>query len=228
MIDVTNEPSKEIVGVDKFFQDNTNVGLETVRSEDLPVPRLSLVQRTSTKTNLKDGTPARPGTYFYSATKESTPTFECTLLSAKLTDLPTFNDKRVMEKVWVFLGAREGDWKPFIFSCRGASSGAAKNFIGNVKANGKFPMFSYKVKLSSKAAEASIEGRSVGYFVAVFDDAGIRDNLSDLTMLRELAMKYGVEADKTVQGWDEEGTSAEIPEVDVKAKEDIDPSDLPF
>jgi hypothetical protein len=212
---------------DKWLKENAKVGLEEIAPADLPVPRLTLVQRTSQKAILRDGNMAKPGTFYYSATKEATEKFACAFLNVKITTNRKYSAKRDstnpedFEKVWNFLGVREPDWKPFIFSCRGTSAAAARNFIGNVVASG-YPMFSYKVKLESRY----IESEKGNFYVIAFSDVGVRDEKDQLMTLKELADKYGVA--KIVEGDEEEEEAKTAPTATVVGSEDVNPDDIPF
>lgn len=219
---MADEQTKAVVAIDKnFFKENARVGLETVSSEDLPIPRLLLVQKTSTNTVLSDGNPAKQGYFYYSATREATETFSCAFLKGDLVEMPTFLDRNVTEKVWTFLGAREDDWKPFIFSCRSTSFAAAGNFVGSVLTRG-IPMFALKVVLSSRY----IESKKGNFYVVAFKDEGVRKETTQLLLLRDLAKKYGVE--QGLKGTDIPEQEEVVPEPTEKATEDISPDQIPF
>lgn len=209
---------KELLKVDDaWLASNARVGTETILPEDLPIPRLIAVQKSPNKSILRDGTMAAPGTFYYAATKESSPNFACSLLSVHLKEQPTFDDPEEMEKVWNFIGAREGDWKPFLFSCRGAAAGAARSFVGNIVASG-IPMFSFKTVLELSSREIKVEGKNVFYYQLVFTDLGMRTDDAEIAMLYNLAQKFG-------------GTDIKGVEVSNEKKEDtagINPDDVPF
>lgn len=215
--------SKAVTKIDKnWFKENARLGLETISSDDLPIPRLLLVQKTSTNTILRDGNMAKPGSFYYSATKEATETFGCVFLKGELVDMPTFEDRNVSEKVWTFLGAREGDWKPFIFNCRSTSFAAAGNFVGSVLTRG-VPMFSLKVILGSRY----IESKKGNFFVVAFKDEGVRKDTEQLYLLRDLAKKYGAEQGlKETDVPEQEETMPDPPNESLP--EDLEPDQIPF
>ncbi len=206
----TDAPTTALSAVDEaWLKENALVGTETIAQIDLPLPYLNLVQKT-TKAELKDGGRAALGSYYYTATKESSPNFFCTLLSVRKTERTTYIDKTKMEFVWEFLGAREGDFRPFIFACRSSAIGAAKRFVGVVRSMQR-PMFSLKVVLSSEMRT----GDYGDYYVPIFTEMGVRDNQAELLKLKELASKYHFE--NAVET--EEGNILPLPSQTVKELE---------
>ncbi|MFA5014004.1 MAG: hypothetical protein WC549_00490 [Actinomycetota bacterium] len=177
---------KSLTTVSKeWLNEHADLGIETITSSDLPVPRLSLVQKTSTKCILRDGNNAKEGLFYYAGTKEQSETFPCALLSVKKEFKPSFTNKEQMEEVWTFIGATEKDWLPFIFSCRRTSLNGAKSFIANVKMS-HVPMFSLKVVLESRY----IQSQKGNFYIVAFTDIGYRESQEQLLLLSNLAKKY--------------------------------------
>ena len=74
--------NKMTVADQKYIQSVAGQGLESVPMEVLPIPRVNLVQHSTTKAILADGKPAKAGDYFNTTSQESFENIECSVLRA--------------------------------------------------------------------------------------------------------------------------------------------------
>ena len=176
---------------EKWFRDTAKLGVETIETSDLPIPRLSLIQKTTDPKTLKDGTIAKVGKFYYTATREEADIFYCHLLVVRTYMATTYDTRgnseadQIKEKVWEFFGVRATDLKPFILTCRGISAGGARNFVATVLASKK-GMFTYNMALEAK----NIESKMGNFYTIVFRDKGFMEDANKLMVLYELAEKY--------------------------------------
>ncbi len=174
-----------IATVEQWYKDNAKVGVERITQEDLPIPMLQLVQRTS-NLMLANGTPAMFGKFYYTATKQQFDKFPCYILSAHTEERQKFSDKTQYEKVYVFLGVSADLGMPFKMIFRSSNIGSAKNFLGLVFAS-KRPIFATKVVMEAK----TVDGQKGTYAVVMLNDQGSEDRLEKLNTLKDLSEKYG-------------------------------------
>lgn len=219
-------------GVDAaWLKEHASMGIETIATEHLPLPYVSLTQTTSSKTFLADGRLAPAGMFYYAATKEAKSEFSCALLTVEHKALPNKYKEGEMVDTFVFIGATEGNWMPFLFACRGMSHGSAGKFIRDLKIRNEAPMFAYRITLKARL----VETKNGPKYVVVFSES-LRDNkeeilfLSDLTKKMSGRMVEGVEIgdeDPVDEKWKEEAVAATV-KPDQEMNEDIKPEDVPF
>lgn len=182
---VAQRPSNTLQGLDdKYFEQNANIGLEDLDPEDMPTPTLTLIQRTS-KVVDSSGRPYMPGTFYYKATKQNLPEVKASILVFTKQESPSYNDKNVMERVYVFLGAIMPELQPFKMFLRSSGIGAAKQFLGEVKALKK-PMYALDVEIFSVKRENEFGP----YYVPQFNINGIRQSAEEIVLLEDLARTY--------------------------------------
>jgi hypothetical protein len=219
-----------IATVEQWYKDNAKIGVERITQEDLPIPMLQLVQRTS-NLMLANGTPATFGKFYYTATKQQFDKFPCYILSAHTEERQKFTDKTQYEKVYVFLGVSADLGMPFKMIFRSSNIGSAKNFLGLVFAS-KRPIFATKVVMESK----TVDGQKGTYVTIMLNDQGSEDRLEKLNTLKDLSEKYGSPAigvpDEEVP---EEVTvnstsmfDSAVPEAEAAPQADANPDDIPF
>jgi hypothetical protein len=214
---------KTLVTTEQWYKDHAKTGVERITQEDLPMPMLQLVQRTS-NLQLPDGSAPQFGKFYYTATKTQFETFPCYILGAHTEMRPTFKDKEKMEKVYVFIGVDATFQMPFKMIFRSTQVPVAKNFLGSVFATKK-PIFAVKVILTSK----TIDGSKGVYAITVVTEKGVEDNMEKLTMLEKLSEKYaapmtGEIAEEIVEEVDAPVKLA----AEVEGAEEVDSSDIPF
>jgi len=213
---------------------NLRVGLEGINAKDLPIPRLVLAQKSSTKTFLADGSLAKPGTFYLSSTQESLAKVDCTFVLARTREVVKFNSRKKMkenltaddyEKAFSFLGVMEEDFKPFLFECRSSSAGAARAFLGIVMSQTDNKLQQYKISLESRF----VEGEKGSWYVVAFKQAGIRPPGEELDNLIKIAQKYTGDKAPLPEEEEEEEVNPKVKAFDEeKKKEEITPDEIPF
>lgn len=163
---------------------DAKLGLEEMTQEDMPTPTLMLIQNNSTLVD-DNGRPYPRGKFLYKGTKELYDEVSCSLLSFTKKDMPSFSDKEILERTYVFLGVLEPTLRPFILYLRSTGIGAAKQFLGEVVAR-NVPMYSLQVKLSSE----SVKGEKGTYYKIKFTVAGFTDDYKKLAVIAGLTRKY--------------------------------------
>lgn len=173
--------------IDVMFAENKNLGLENITAEDLPTPTLTLIQNNSTLQD-EEGRPYPRGQFYYKGTKEVFKEVNCSLLTFDKKDMPDFSNKEVSVKTYIFMGALEPGYKPFLLYLKRSGIGAAKQYLADVVAKG-LPMFALKTKLVSE----KVDGEKGSYYKIKFEITGVRDDAQELMMLEKLTRKYATQ-----------------------------------
>lgn len=174
----------ELAEVESMMRTDVRLGMEELEQEDIPTPSLMLIQNNSTLVD-DNGVPYKRGMFFYKGTKQLFSEVSCSLLSFTKKEMPSFSNKELMEKTYVFLGVLDPEFKPFVLFLESTGIGAAKQFLGEVVAR-NVPMYSLKVKLSAE----TINGEKGTYYKIKFSIAGLRDDYSELSTVAGLTRKY--------------------------------------
>lgn len=188
-----------------YFQAIKNIGLEELEQTDVPTPSVILVQNNSTLEDA-NGNPYPRGKFVYKGTGEVMSEVNCSILTFTKKEFPSFSNKEVMEKTYVFLGALTPNMQPFVLYLKRTGIGAAKQYFGQVKSKG-VPMFALKTRLTSEKRE----GEKGSYYVIKFNIDGVRESVKELRFLEELVNRYSAVKDEVKE---------EVQEVEVK--------DIPF
>jgi hypothetical protein len=219
-----------IMSVEDFYKENARVGTENVTQEDLPMPMLKLVQRTSDLELANGGRPAF-GKFYYTANKQEYDTFPCYFLGFSKFEQVTFNtkglsdDKKIYETVYRFTGVSADLRLPYQLVCRGAALNQAKNFLGNVVASKK-PMFALPVIMEPKI----IQGQMGPFAVMIFRVQPVETDMEKLGRLKAMTAKYvpdAIDPDEEITKLSEEGTAFEKPAKNANVEEE-ESSDVPF
>lgn len=185
-----------------YFKDKRRLGLETLTADDLPTPTINLIQSNSTLVD-QDNRPLPRGQFFYKGTGEVMREVNCTMLVLDKKEMPDFSDKDVMVKTYVFLGVMNDTYQPFLLYLKRTGIGAAKDFLGKVRAM-QVPMFAVNVTLLAD----KIDGEKGSYYKIRFQVNGLHENNETILKLEDLVNKYKPEVQ------DEDG--------------EVNPSDIPF
>ena len=190
---------------DDYFSNNANVGLEDMTAEDIPTPVLTLIQSTS-RVRDEENRPYTPGMFYYKTTKSAAKELHVSILVATKQMLKSFNDDSATERVYILLGAIMPKYLPFKMFLRGYGAGAARQFIGEVKALRR-PMYSLNVKLHSVQKE---NDKGV-FYVPQFSIEGLRTSREEIVNLEELARTYSENTEKIKQETEAELTQTAEP-----------------
>jgi len=192
-----------VVADEEYFKKYRGLGTEELTAEDMPTPYLSLIQNNSTLTD-KEMRPLMRGAFYYAGDESVNKEVECSLLTFTKKDLPSFDDKSVMVRTYIFLGIIHPQNKIFALYVKRSGIGAAKAFFGELNKN-KIPMFAAKVKLSSEM----VKGDKGTYFKLIFNLNGIETDMEKLKKLESYTRRLS-------------------PEVKEEVAETISSDDIPF
>lgn len=178
--------AKEIVTVSaEYLAKNKSIGLEELTQDDLPTPTLSVVHYNSKLVD-SEGRPYPRGHFFYKGDNSCHKEVECSLLGYTKKDLPNFSDKTLLDKNYIFMGAIEPGFKPFLMYFKKTGIRSVKTFLDQVvKMN--VPMYALKLKLTTEARES----QTGAYFIIHINIIGVRDNAQEVFLLEKLARQYG-------------------------------------
>lgn len=198
----TNEQEKGLSVIDDaYFTDNMRLGTEQLTPDDLATPTLTIIQPNNKLTD-DDGRPYARGKFFYSGTKEIFDSVNVSFLVFSKADLPSFADKTVMQKNYIYFGAIMPGAKLFKLYLRSTGIGQAKKFNSDVVALKK-PMYTLDVTLSS----SFVQGENGDYYKIEFKINGVRTNPEEILMLEDLTRQFGEEVKRN----QEVVTADEIP-----------------
>lgn len=177
--------SKLPVKINKeYFSQNRGVGLEELSPEDLPTPTLFIIQPNNKDVD-SEGRPFIRGQFLYKGDNTARKEVMCSFISFTKKELPSFTDKSVLVKNYVFMGAMEPSWKPFLLYLKSTGIGAAKQFLGAVNAS-QIPMYAHRVMLTTE----KVESEKGTYYKIKFNLVGVREDTNTVLMLEKLARKY--------------------------------------
>lgn len=180
-------PKKELAKLsDTYFKQNLKVGLEELTPDDLPTPTITIVTPSS-KARDKDGRPYIPGQFYFSGLKKAYSTIDITMLCYTKQELPSYEDKTILEKNYVFLGVIEedGEMLPFKWYLKKTGIGAAKRLLGDVTA-ARMPMFALKLNATTQLKN----GEKFDYHVVEFKITGVHQDPEKIIILENLAKNY--------------------------------------
>ena len=100
------------------FKQNSQIGAEEVQET---LPRLTIVDTQSTKTNLLDGSRADVGKFYHTRLKEQWDELEVRLMVIKGCELPDINGE--FKKNFLIAGVIDNSNAEFLFYCKGLNYG---------------------------------------------------------------------------------------------------------
>lgn len=184
---IQTEQPKELGTLSKeYFRQNLNVGLEEMTPDDLPTPTITLVTASS-KMRDEEGRPYIPGLFYYKGLKKTYKELDITMLGYTKAMMPSYDDKEILEKNYVFFGVieEEGEMLPFKWYLKKTGAGSAKRLLGDVKA-ARMPMFALKIHATAEAKS----GEKFDYHIINFSIKGIHQDPEKVVILENLAKNY--------------------------------------
>lgn len=213
----TSDSVSTLVLADKFKEDSS-LGLEDVRKDDLPIPTLRLVQKSSDEATLVDGSKADTGDFYFGSLSKSWKSPEVIFLKAKKIQLHS-KYKNVDEDRWAMLGVMPDlDYAPFMLFTPVTSNKSAASFIASVIAS-KRPIFSFKVKLESR----EIDGDKGKYYIISFKNFTPIDDEGEYKMLKDITLSFQTQLMEPLV----DPVDPDKPEV-ITEEEKVADQDLPF
>ena len=185
----------------KTYRDDANVGSEEVSTEDVNIPGLKLIQKTS-----EPDLPEEKilGHYYRTDTQTQHKEVMVNIVCFKKTWGENFN-KTGQERKYILFGSYEGSSEVFRLFLRGGwALGAARQFLTEFKmiqSKHRLPMYALKVKLASKEEQGTIKetGRAYTTFRPVInitrDENGnpnVERDLGRAKWLKETATKFAL------------------------------------
>jgi hypothetical protein len=233
--------NKELV---EIFQSNANVGTKQVSSEDLEVPSLRLIQKTS-DLEIAGGEAVKLGYLYRSDSMIQRKEMLVNILCFKKVWADNFN-RTAEERKHIYYGAFEGSSDIFRMYLRGWSLTGSRKFLSEVKRmqnKFKLPMYALQVRLSSKEEHGVIKETSQAYttfgmvMTVVKNAEGmplVEEDPGRATWLKEMALNF-----ESLNSSDEETETPEPRSIPVKPvepepaptepeTEHVEPSDIPF
>lgn len=169
-----------------LFKADALVGLEEVNKEDLPIPTLRLLQKSSDEVVLPDGSRAAPGQFFFPALNKAWNNPEVVFIKAKKVEMVSKYQNNQMVDRWALLGViPELDNTPFMLFTPVTSNMSAASFVQNVMVS-KRPMFSFKVKLESR----QIENKKGVFYIISFKNMHPISDLGEYEFLKTIATNF--------------------------------------
>ena len=203
---------KAITLPNDYYTDRAKLGIELIGPEDLATPTLQLIQATS-KVKDEDGRPYITGTWYHSLTKKTYKNPLVTFLVFQKQNLPSYSDKTVMERNYIYYGVMLPGQEPFKTYFRSSAIGVAKKFNSQIVAS-KSPMYSFAVELGSEFVQSDLGD----YYKPVLNVQGKHTNPDLVVALEELTRQFSTEA----------VDEAELP-YQISGKEEVvDPDKIPF
>lgn len=203
---------KAITLPNDYYADRAKLGTESIGPEDLATPTLQLIQATS-KVKDEDGRPFITGTWYHSLTKKTYKNPLVTFLVFQKQNLPSYSDKTVMERNYIYYGVMLPGQEPFKTYFRSSGIGVAKKFNSQIVAS-KSPMYSFAVELGSELVQSDMGD----YYKPVFNVQGKHTNPDLVVALEELTRQFSTEA----------VDEAELPYQLSGKEEVVDPNKIPF
>ena len=211
-----------------LYHGDAGVGTKMVGSEDVEVPSLVIVQKTSDLT-LPEGEGMKLGYLYRSDTQAQRKELLVNILCFKKVWAENFN-KTAEERKHIYYGAFDGGSDIFRMYLRGWSLTGSRKFLSEVKRlqlKHRLPMYSLKVRLSVKEEHGTIKNTGQAYttfsmvLTPIKDSEGlplVEEDMGRATWLQGMATNF----EAMRQGRDDEPV-----ETTVAPKDRIEPEPAP-
>jgi len=233
--------SKELA---EIFHNNADIGTKQVSSEDVEIPSLRLIQKTS-ELEITGAEPAKLGYLYRSDSMVQRKEMLVNILCFKKVWADNFN-RTAEERKHIYFGVFLGSSDIFRMYLRGWSLTGSRKFLSEVKrmqSKFKLPMYALQVRLSGKEEHGVIKETSQPYttfsmVMTVVKNAGgmplVEEDPGRAAWLKEMALNF--ESLNSSNEETEIPESRSIPVKPVKPElapetagdEKVNPDDIPF
>lgn len=187
----TEEKNSALATTTAFLQENSKLGLEEMSQDDLRTPTLSLIQKNATMEDNYGNllSTAHSGKFYYKGNYSVYEKVEVILLTFNKVNLPSYNDRNIMEQNYKVVGMLLKEKLPFILYCRSTGIGAFKNIL--TEANSlKRPLWSFITTITAEEQKTEKDGKKFVYFKLKFSVKEMINEMNTLQSLKRLTEKY--------------------------------------